>query len=217
MTGLFIPASLSTVLTISEGGFIRQTGDGNIIFLPETLLTSPYSWSVVFLALVSVLFISAAFMTYYAYKAADRPAFEILRRYALFWSGPTILASIWVFMALYQHNPTHFYNMLDIAWVFLFSLVCCLGAIYLLWWRKALGCSFILVMLQYAFAFFGYGYSHLPYLLYPYITVQSGLTNSTMGWALVIAFIAGLFLLIPSLFLLLRLFLFSARYVRGEK
>jgi cytochrome d ubiquinol oxidase subunit II len=38
-----------------------------------------------------------------------------------------------------------------------------------------------------------------------------------MGWALVIAFIAGLLLLIPSLVLLLWLFLFNAKYVRGVK
>src|SRR5690554_2004477 len=30
MTGLFIPAALSTVLTISEGGFIRETGEGHV-------------------------------------------------------------------------------------------------------------------------------------------------------------------------------------------
>lgn len=217
MTGLFIPASLSTVLTISEGGFIRETTAGDIQFLPRELLTSPYSWSVVFLSLVSVLFISASFLTYYARKAEDRDAFEILRKYALFWSGPTILASIWVFLALSRHNMEHFQNMLDMAWMFLLSLTCFLGAVYLTWWRKAPGWAFVLVMLQFAFAFFGYGASHLPYLLYPYITLQSGLTHPDMAWALVIAFIAGLFLLVPSLILLMRLFLFSARYARGEK
>ncbi|PTX65036.1 cytochrome bd-I ubiquinol oxidase subunit 2 apoprotein [Melghirimyces profundicolus] len=215
MTGLFIPASLSTVLTISEGGFIREV-EGDVVFLPWNLLTSSYSWAVVFLALVSVLFISAAFLTYYAHKAEDGPAFEVLRQYALFWSGPTILASVWVFMALSRHNMTHFQNMLDIAWAFLLSLACFLGAVYLIWWRKGLGWAFILVMLQFAFAFFGYGSSHLPYLLYPYITIQSGLTHSDMGWALILSFIAGFLLLVPSLFLLMRLFLFSARYVRGK-
>ncbi len=35
MTGLFIPAALSTVLTISEGGFIRETAAGYVEFLPR--------------------------------------------------------------------------------------------------------------------------------------------------------------------------------------
>ncbi|OYD07785.1 cytochrome d ubiquinol oxidase subunit II [Paludifilum halophilum] len=215
MTGLFIPASLSTVLTISEGGFIEKRGE-EVHFLPWELLTSPYSWAVVLLAIVSVLFISASFLTYYAFKAGDKKAMEVLRTYALSWSGPTILSSLFVFAALSQHNMQHFENMFGLAWMFLLSLVCFLGAIILIWRRRALGWSFVLVMLQFAFAFYGYGISHMPYLLYPYVTVQSALTHSTMGWALVISFIAGLLLLIPSLFLLMRLFLFSAKYVRGE-
>ncbi|QKG84833.1 cytochrome d ubiquinol oxidase subunit II [Kroppenstedtia pulmonis] len=216
MTGLFIPASLSTVLTISEGGFIEKKGD-QIHFLPWKLFTSPYSWSVVLLAIVSVLFISASFLTFYASRANDKKAQKVLRQYALSWSGPTILSSFFVFVSLSQHNMQHFENMVGLAWVFLLSLAAFLGAIYLIWKQKALGWAFILVMFQFAFAFYGYGISHMPYLLYPYVTVQSALTESVMGWALVMAFIAGLFLLIPSLYLLMRLFLFNASYVQGKK
>ncbi|WP_028775385.1 cytochrome d ubiquinol oxidase subunit II [Shimazuella kribbensis] len=216
MTGLFIPASLSTGLTISEGGFIVQSGE-QIHFLAGKLFQSPYSWTVVFLAIVSILYISASFLTYYANKAGDRLAMEQLRKYSLFWSGPTILASVLVFWGLSHHNPIHFAKAWDIRWVFACSFVCFLIAVLLMWKRKLFGLSFLTVMLQFAFAFFGYGYSHLPYLLYPYITIQSGLTNTTMGWALVIAFIAGLVLLIPSLILLMWLFLFNAKYVKNEK
>ncbi|MXQ53677.1 cytochrome d ubiquinol oxidase subunit II [Shimazuella alba] len=216
MTGLFIPAALSTGLTISEGGFIVES-DKNIEFLAVKLFQSPYSWTVVFLAIVSILYISASFLTYYAKKAGDFPAMEQLRRYSLFWSGPTILASILVFWGLSHHNPMHFAKAWDIRWVFACSFLFYLIAVWLMWKRKLLGLSFVAVMFQFAFAFFGYGYSHLPYLLYPYITLQSGLTNTTMGWALVIAFIAGLVLLIPSLVLLMWLFLFNAKYVKDGK
>ncbi|SEN06781.1 cytochrome d ubiquinol oxidase subunit II [Lihuaxuella thermophila] len=215
-TGLFIPASLSTVLTISEGGFIEETKNG-VVFHADRLFTSPYSWSVVFLAIVSVLYISASFLTYYAYKAKDFPAMEQLRTYALFWSGPTILASLLVFWGLSKHNPEHFASAVSIGWMFGASFLCFCVAVYLMWKKENLGLSFVFVMFQFAYAFFGYGISHMPYLLYPYVTFQSALTHSTMGWALVIAFIAGLFLLIPSLALLLWLFLFNAKYVRGEK
>ncbi|GIQ62751.1 hypothetical protein PACILC2_13190 [Paenibacillus cisolokensis] len=53
-------------------------------------------------------------------------------------------------------------------------------------------------------------------MLYPYLTVYGGVTNPAMGRALIAAFIAGFILLVPSLVLLLRLFLFNARYVKGE-
>ncbi|WP_108669864.1 cytochrome d ubiquinol oxidase subunit II [Peribacillus acanthi] len=215
-TGLLIPAALSTALTISEGGFIEERGD-QVIFLAGKLMTSPYSWSVVYLSIVSVLFISASFLTFYAHRANDLAARELLRKFALFWSPPTILASLLVFVSLREHNLRHFENMVDLWWMFGLSLLCFFGATYLIYCRKALGSAFVLVMLQFFFAFFGYGAGHLPYILDPYITIYTGYTDETMGITLVIVFIAGLFLLIPSLLLLLKLFLFDADYVKGLK
>ncbi|KGP72302.1 cytochrome d ubiquinol oxidase subunit II [Pontibacillus yanchengensis] len=215
-TGLFIPASLATALTISEGGFIEETSNG-VRLLTGELLTSPYSWSVVFLAIVSVLFISSAFLTFYANRANDKPAMELVRKYMIFWSSPTIIASLTTFIAMSQHNHRHFEKMLDLWWMFGLSVAFFLGAVFLVYQRKRLGLAFIFVMFQFFFAFFGYGAGHLPYLLEPYITLQSSVTNDTMGLALVIAFIAGLCLLIPSLILLMRMFLFDADYVKGNK
>ncbi|GAA0361173.1 cytochrome d ubiquinol oxidase subunit II [Bacillus horti] len=214
-TGLLIPASLSVVLTISEGGFIQIDGD-SVTILYDKLFWSPYSWTVVFLAIVSVLFISSSFLTYYASKAKDQPALDILRNYALAWSVPTIMISLLTFLALSEHNPRHFENMLSIGWVFGLSFICFLGAVYLIWKKKYFGFAFILIMVQFALAFFGYGFSHLPYLLYPHITIYDGFTNPAMATALIVAFIAGLFLLIPSLYLLMRLFLFDGKYVEGR-
>ncbi|MEI5905983.1 cytochrome d ubiquinol oxidase subunit II [Bacillus spongiae] len=215
-TGLLIPASLSTALTISEGGFLKVTDD-KVIFLANELLKSPYSWSVVALSIVSVLFISATFLTYYADRAGDIKSREILRRFALFWSPPTIVTSLLVFVALREHNEEHFTQAIEIWWMFGLSLVFFAIASYLIYKKTRFGFAFIAVMLQFFFAFFGYGASHLPYILYPYITIQSSVTNPTMGTTLVIVFIAGLFLLIPSLILLMRLFLFDADYIKGQK
>ncbi|MFC4766647.1 cytochrome d ubiquinol oxidase subunit II [Effusibacillus consociatus] len=215
-TGLLIPASLATILTISEGGFIVKQGN-EVVLLMEKLFMSPYSWSVVFLALVSVLFISSSFLTYYAHKAEDHGAEELLRIWALFWSFPTIFASFLVFVSLRNHNLEHFNSMLDHSWYFTLSLAFFLLAVGLIMRRKSYGLAFVLVMLQFASAFFGYGKSHLPYLLYPYVTIHSGVTNPVMGEALIWAFIGGLSLLVPSLYLLLKLFLFDAKYVKGAK
>jgi cytochrome bd ubiquinol oxidase subunit II len=215
VTGLFIPASLATVLTISEGGFIVQEGD-KIILLTEKLFTSPYSWAVVFLAIVSVLFISASFLTFYADRAKDEAAVKLLRSYAIGWSLPTIFASFLVFLSINQHNPEHFANMMDLSWMFMLSFACFCGALALHLKKRFYGWAFILVMLQFAFAFFGYGASHLPYLLYPYITISDSIASPAMAQALVIGLIAGLLLLVPSLILLMRLFLFDAQYVQNR-
>lgn len=216
VTGLFIPASLATMMTISEGGFIAIQGREASLLTGE-LLRNPYSWAVVFLAVVSVLFISAAFLAYYADRARDENAREILRRFALYNSFPTIFASFLTFFTLYNHNPDHFQRMLDMSWMFLVSLACFLIATALIINRRNYGTAFIMIMLQFAFAFFGYGRSHLPYLLYPHMTIESGVTSEAMGTMLILAFIGGLLLLIPSIYLLMRLFLFNADYVQGKK
>lgn len=216
ITGLLIPAALSTVLVISEGKIIDIV-DGQIVLLWSKLFGSLYTWSVIVLALVSVLYISSMFLTYYAYKAKDKPAYDILRGYALFWSLPTILASLFAFYALSKHNFEHYNNMLNIKWMFIVSFICFAIAVYLVRKGRRHGLSFILVMLQFGFAFFGYGRAHLPYILYPYITIHEHFTNEPMAVALVTAFIAGLCILIPSIILLLRLFLFDAAYVRGDR
>lgn len=215
-SGLLIPAALSTVLTISEGGYIEVTGAGNVQFLFGKLFTSAYSWSVVALALVSVLYISAMFLSYYADKAGDRQAFEIVRKYALAWSIPTIMASLLVFFSIRGHNYEHYKNMISLSWMFVLSFLCFLVAVYMVWTRKRLGLAFVFVMLQFAFAFFGYGAAHLPYILYPYLTIHDNFTNESMAIALIVVFILGLLLLIPSLYLLMRLFLFNAKYVQGK-
>ncbi|WNF38952.1 cytochrome d ubiquinol oxidase subunit II [Bacillaceae bacterium IKA-2] len=214
MSGLFIPAALSIVLIISEGGFIFYDGE-TVTLLNDKLLSSPFAWSGVLLAIVSVLFISASFLTYYAFQMEDKDAFRLLRRFALIWSGPTILASILFFFMLSTHNPEHFQAMIDMYWMFGASLICFVFAVWLIYKGINLGIAFSLVALQYGLAFFGYGATHLPYILYPYITIYESITGPEMGVALIIAFLLGLSLLIPSLYLLLRLFIFNTKYIKG--
>ncbi|KEO82470.1 cytochrome d ubiquinol oxidase subunit II [Tumebacillus flagellatus] len=214
-TGLFIPASLATVLTISEGGFIDEN-NGKVTLALDRLLSNPYSWAVVLVAVTSVLYISASFLAYYAKKARDPAAAETLRRFALATALPTIFASLLVFFTLRTHNPGHFERMLDIYPLFLGSFGCFLVAFALQVTRKSYGWAFVWVMLQFLFALFGYGASHLPYLLEPYIKVHDSITSPQMGLALVIGLIAGLCLLIPSLVLLMKLFLFNTKYASGK-
>ncbi|SDW19327.1 cytochrome bd-I ubiquinol oxidase subunit 2 apoprotein [Marinococcus luteus] len=215
-TGLLIPASLTIALTISEGGYV-DVSNGQVRLLYGELFTSLYAWSVVILAIISVLFISSAFLQYYAHKAGDDNSYQLFRRYTLLWSLPTILASGLVFIGIRQHNPEHFSSMLDIWWIFGLSFLFFALVVYLSYRGKRLGTAFVFVMLQFFSAWFGYGASHLPWLLYDELTIYDGFVNQTMAWSLIAAFIAGFLLLIPSLYLLMRLFLFDAAYIRGER
>ena len=54
LAGILIPASLSIVLTISEGGFVEMV-DGNPVLDYWLLFTSPLTWSIVVLSIAATL------------------------------------------------------------------------------------------------------------------------------------------------------------------
>lgn len=213
VTGVLIPASLSTALIVSQGGFIRETATGGIELDILALFTSPFAWSIIALSLVSVLFISASFLAYYSSVAEDQEALKLFRRYTWIWSFPTIVTALGIIIEMKWHNPAHFEGLLSLWWLFALSFVCFIGSLWLL--KKArYGWSFILVVLQFAIAFYAYGVSRYPYLLYPNLTIYDGFTNETMAYALITAFIFGFMLLIPSLYLVFKLFIMNKPYIQ---
>ncbi|WP_338452358.1 cytochrome d ubiquinol oxidase subunit II [Niallia oryzisoli] len=216
LTGLFIPASLSIVLTISEGGFISMEDAGPVLDY-GALFFSPLTWSIVLLSLTAVLYISAVFLTWYAHKAKDEAATSLMRLYALITAIPMILTASGIIVEMRSHNFEHYERLMNLWWMFGLSFVLFVGTFYLLWKKKSYGTALGLLICQFLLAFFAYGISHYPYLLYPFLTLYDGFTNAAMATALIIAFIAGLCLLIPSLYLLLNLFLFNKEYVEGKR
>ena len=71
-------------------------------------------------------------------------------------------------------------------------------------------------MAQFAFLFAGYGAGHYPYLLYPYLTLEQTITSDIMAAALLVTFLFGLLVLIPSFVLLIKLYLFDGKGI-GEQ
>ncbi|WP_397540116.1 cytochrome d ubiquinol oxidase subunit II [Rummeliibacillus pycnus] len=215
MAGLLIPASLSVVLTISEGGFVTIT-DNQPVLDYGALFTSSLTWSIVVLALAAVLYISATFLTWYANAAGDREATELLRKYALIWAVPLAISVVGIMVELRKHNIEHFNRMIDFWYLFAISAVMFVITVGCLSIKRNYGLAVWLLIGQFAFAFFGYGISHYPYLLYPFLTLYDSFTNQAMAISLVVVFVLGLLLLIPSLYLVLKLFLFDKDYVRGK-
>ncbi|MDK4104307.1 cytochrome d ubiquinol oxidase subunit II [Staphylococcus pseudintermedius] len=218
VSGLLIPASLSTALTISEGGYIIESSSGNVDLNWTELLLSPFGWAVVLLAIVSVLYISSGFLTFYAHRAKDTSAYQLMRKWFLMWGAPMIMMSLFVFLSLRIQNEAHFMSaVFDYGWLFIISFIAFAIAGVLTLLKKAHGIAFIFVIIQMDTAFFGYGLSKLPYILYPYVHIDDAVTNDSMALVLTIAFIGGLLLLLPSLFFILKLFVFDKDYVRGKK
>lgn len=216
IAGLLIPASLSVVLAIAQGGFV-SIEDGAPVLDYAGLFTSPLPWSIVVLALVAVLYISAVFLTWYADKANDKDATDLMRKYALIWAVPLIIAAAGIIIELRPHNEALFSNLMNLWWMFAISFILWALTVWFVWKRKNYATAVWLLVGQFAFAFFGYGIAHYPYLLYPHLTIHEGFTNQAMAISLVIVFVLGLALLIPSIYLLLKLFLFDKDYIQGKK
>ncbi|MFB7160115.1 MULTISPECIES: cytochrome d ubiquinol oxidase subunit II [unclassified Lysinibacillus] len=216
VAGLLIPASLSVVFAIAAGGYVDIV-DGQPVLNYWTLYTSPFAWSIVVLSIAAVLYISAVFLTWYAHKAKDREATNLMRRYALAWAIPLMVSALGIMYEMKFINPESYNNMVNLWWMFAISAVLFIVTVILIWMRKNYGLAVSLLIAQFAVAFFAYGIAQYPYLLYPYLTIYDSFTSTQMAIALVIAFILGLCLLIPSLFLLLKLFLFNKKYVTGKE
>lgn len=216
IAGLLIPASLSVVFAIAAGGYVDMV-NGQPVLNYWTLYTSPFAWSIVVLSIAAVLYISAVFLTWYAYKAKDVEATKLMRKYALVWAIPLMVSALGIMYELKSINPETYNNMVNLWWVFAISAVLFIITVVLIWMRKNYGLAVGLLIAQFALAFFAYGIAQYPYLLYPYLTIYDSFTSTQMAIALVIAFILGLCLLIPSLFLLLKLFLFNKNYVTGKE
>lgn len=215
LSGLLLPAALSIVMTISEGGFVVMV-DNNPVLDYWALFTSPLTWSIVVLSIAAVLYISAVFLTWYTNKARDLDATQLMRQYSLIWAFPLIITAGGIIYELSFHNEEHFKRIMNLWWIFGISFLFFIGTVWLIWKRRKYGLAFVLLIGQFIFAFYGYGISHYPYLLYPQLTLYDSFTNEAMAISLIVAFIAGLGLLLPSLYLLFRLFLFNKDYVEGK-
>lgn len=216
IAGLLIPASLSVVLAIAQGGFV-SIDNGAPVLDYFGLFTSPLSWSIVVLALVAVLYISAVFLTWYANKAKDHEAANLMRKYALIWALPLIVAASGIIIELRAFNEELFNSLLSLWWMFAISFVLWALTVWFIWKKQHYATAVWMLIGQFAFAFFAYGIAQYPYLLYPHLTIHEGFTNQAMAISLVIVFVLGLAMLIPSIYLLLRLFLFDEGYIRGNK
>ena len=141
-----------------------------------------------------------------------------MRIYALIWAFPMIITATGIIVELRSHNPEHFRTIMDLWWIFGLSFILFLGTVYFILKKKSYGVAFGLLVRSISHCLF----CLWIFLIYPiyfihYLGIYDGFTNKAMAISLVIAFIAGLGLLLPSLYLLLRLFLFNKNYVEGKQ
>ncbi|QHE53950.1 cytochrome d ubiquinol oxidase subunit II [Pontibacillus sp. HMF3514] len=221
LTGLLIPALLVSILPITLGGFIEME-NGYPKLMYGKLLSSSTTYMHILFGLSTELFLSALFLTDYAREAGDQSALRTYRMHTI-WLGPvTMVIAVLTIFTMPSEASWLVDNVGENLYGFGMSITFFLIGYILLFLKKPNGevgytrWAVIAVILQYGFAIYAYGSAHLPYIVYPHLTISDGFTNPAMFYQLLIAYIIGLSILVPAFILFWRLFLKDKRYVKQE-
>jgi cytochrome d ubiquinol oxidase subunit II len=221
LTGLLIPSLLVLVLPVVTGGMIDpHTGE----LMLDVLFTRPITYAYLAFGLSSELFLSAAFLSDYSREADDEEAVRVFRNHAR-WLGPVALLSGMAAVFLMGTEAAWLREGIgEERWWFLASGVLFVIGTIALWMqsgdtrfhRRLPRLAFTCFVGQYALASLAYGRAHLPYLVYPDITIDAAVTNPTMFRSLLVSYGIGLAILIPGFYYFWRLFLKDKRYLHQE-
>jgi len=221
-TGILIPALLITVLPITQGGLIKMAKGVPQLDWSE-LMTSPHVLSYMGLAVSSTLFLSSLLLSDYSYVSRERQAFEIYRRDAILLGPVTLLLALLTFQTMQIEAPWLFERLFSyLPWLIAsacFFLLC--YVLLLLPQRMRPGIhlmrlSVISALVQYLLASYAYGAAHLPYIVYPDITIESGFTDPNTFRALFVSYLVGFAILIPGFVLFWRMFMKDETYLRQK-
>ncbi|WP_442602181.1 cytochrome d ubiquinol oxidase subunit II [Paenibacillus sp. KN14-4R] len=222
ITGLLIPGLLVSVLPATLGGFIHMV-DGHPVLDYGALLTNPTLYAHLAFGLSTELFLSAMFLADYAREGEDEQTYLVYRKLALKLGPINLVTAV---LTVFTMVPAADWVVKAFAdqwlWFSLSILAFALGYTMMQWKdRKGrLGrprIAILLVILQYGLASLAYGKAHMPYLIYPYLTFEQGLTNTTMLHALFISYIVSSLILFPVFVIFWRLFLKDKRYIRQDE
>ncbi|MCP1126044.1 hypothetical protein CN326_21305 [Bacillus sp. AFS018417] len=220
ITGLLIPALLITVLPVTEGAFITTTG-GKETLLYGKLLSSPVVYWYMLFGLTSELFLSALFLADFAREQGSEDTYRVYRRNAIVLGPATLVTAI---VALVVMEPeTHWLMeglIKQFKW-FTISIIFFIIGYSSLWWtnqkHETLGwprIAVLSVVAQYGFASYAYGVAHLPYIIYPEVTVFTSFTTKETFYALLILYAVGIAILLPGFIFFWNLFLKDRTFLK---
>ncbi|GAB7389302.1 cytochrome d ubiquinol oxidase subunit II [Bacillaceae bacterium] len=221
VTGLFIPALLILILPVSQGGFISiVNGTMQLDFV--RLLASPHTYAFIVLAVSSSLFLSSLFLADYARVADESDAYRLYRRDAVLFGPITFVAGLFILVTMRWEAPWLYENLLrNVSWLVASSFAFLVGYASLFWpakkWIGRVGrprVVVVCVVVQFMLASTAYGKAHLPYLVFPLVTLEAGFTHPETFRALFVTYLIGFAVLAPGFVFFWRMFMKDKRYLR---
>lgn len=224
ISGLLIPGLLISVLPITHGMSVDFV-NGNPTLDLVKLFSSPNEYAFFLFAICSTLFLSSLLLADYSKASNEKDAYISYRRDAIIMGPITLLATFFVMLTLKSEVTWLYEKMLDQLWVLLLSLFFFLiGGVGLFFppksnseFRGMPRLSVISITIQYLLASYVYGKAHLPYIIYPEVTIESAFTDPSSFQAIFSTYIAGFIILFPGFVYFWSLFMQDKRYLRLRK
>lgn len=221
ITGILIPGLLISVLPITHGHFVdfsahRQTLD---LF---GLFSSPNEYAFFGFAISSTLFLSSLLLADYSKTSNEFEAYSVYRKDALIIGPVSLLMAFLIVFTLKSDAAWLYHKMINDLPLLFLSLGCFLIGMMGLFLpskeRKGMPrVSVIAITIQYLIGSYVYGKAHLPYIVYPEVTIHSAFTDPNSFRAVFITYIVGFAILFPGFVYFWSLFMNDKRYLRRQK
>jgi cytochrome bd ubiquinol oxidase subunit II len=224
ITGIIIPGILISVLPITHGPYVAFDNGVATIML-ERLLTSPNVYAFIGFGISSTLFLSSLLLADYSKASEEMEAYRVYLRDGMIMGPISLIMALLIMFTLRKEAPWLYDGMMaDFPLLLLsvgFFLIVGVGLFFPSPFKKGVKgmprLSVIAVVGQYLIASYVYGKAHLPYIIYPEVTIQSAFTDPNSFRAVFITYIIGFAILFPGFIYFWSLFMNDKRYLRQKK
>ncbi|MEN2766946.1 cytochrome d ubiquinol oxidase subunit II [Ornithinibacillus xuwenensis] len=221
ITGIIIPGILISVLPITHGHYIDYI-DGTANLNLQKLFTSPNEYAFIGFAICSTLFLSSILLADYSKVSKEMDAYKAYLRDGMILGPITLLMAFFVMLTLKQEAQWIYDKMMEDLPLLLvsvgFFILGGLGLFLPSFFEKGVRgmprITVIAVTIQYLVASYVYGKAHLPYILYPEITIHSAFTDPNSFRAVFTTYIVGFAILFPGFFYFWTIFMKDKRYLQ---
>ncbi|MCM3585888.1 cytochrome d ubiquinol oxidase subunit II [Mesobacillus maritimus] len=224
ITGILIPGLLISVLPITHGEFVDYETGFAQLNLGE-LFTSPNVYAFIGFGISSTLFLSSVLLADYSKVSHAMDAYQVYLRDARIFGPISLAMAFLIMLTLRGEAPWLYDKMMEDLPLLLFSLVFFLiggaGLFLPSFFEKGVRgmprLAMIAVTIQYLVASYVYGKAHLPYIVYPGVTIESAFTDPNSFRAVFVTYIVGFAILFPGFIYFWSLFMHDKRYLRQRK
>ncbi|MEQ2528235.1 cytochrome d ubiquinol oxidase subunit II [Bacillaceae bacterium CLA-AA-H227] len=223
IAGIIIPGLLISVLPITHGKFVDY-GNGFANLNLARLFSSPNVYAFIGFAICSTLFLSSLLLADYSKTAGEMDAYRVYLRDGRLLGPISLIFAFLIMFTLRSEAEWLYERMMDDLPLLLISvaffLIIGVGLYAPSFFQKGVmgmpRLSVIAATLQYLIASYVYGKAHLPYIIYPNVTIESAFTDPNSFRAVFITYIVGFAILFPGFIYFWSLFMHDKKYLRQK-